>query len=70
MVSEISSALKEQGVASNEIATHVEKIAQMAENNSNASQETASSAHRMSVLGGEYGRNGKPLSRIAETARG
>jgi methyl-accepting chemotaxis protein len=50
MVSQISSALKEQGIASQEIATHVEKISQMAENNSSASQETARSAHRLIVL--------------------
>lgn len=50
MVSQISSALKEQGIASHEIASHVEKIALMAENNSSASKGAADSAQRMSAL--------------------
>jgi methyl-accepting chemotaxis protein len=50
MVSEISSALKEQNVASHQIASHIEKIAQMAERNSLASQETATTAYRVNEL--------------------
>lgn len=55
-VSEISSALSEQSVASQQIATHVENIAQMAERNNSASQETASSASRMKELAVEMKR--------------
>jgi methyl-accepting chemotaxis protein len=50
MVSDISHALKEQNIAGQQITVHVEKIAQMAESNSVASQETAKSARRMTEL--------------------
>ncbi|MCX7174232.1 MAG: methyl-accepting chemotaxis protein [Proteobacteria bacterium] len=43
-VNEISGALSEQSVASNEIATNVEKIAQMSEENSAATREAADTA--------------------------
>ena len=48
--SEISSALKEQSVASNEIAANVEKIAQMSEENSAATRESAETAHQLERL--------------------
>jgi len=50
MVAEMSAALGEQNTASHQIATHVERIAQMAEKNNGASQETAHSAQRMKQL--------------------
>lgn len=50
MVSEISSSLGEQSAASQQIATHVEHIAQMAERNTVASRDTAHSAQRMEAL--------------------
>ena len=42
--------LKEQGVASNDIAANVEKIAQMSEENSAASREAAETAHHLEQL--------------------
>lgn len=48
--SEISSALKEQSVASNEIAANVEKIAQMSEENSAATREAADTARQLETL--------------------
>ena len=50
MMSEISAALREQNVASHQIADHVENIIQMAEKNSTTSQETAESARSVSEL--------------------
>jgi methyl-accepting chemotaxis protein len=50
MVSDISNALKEQNIAGQQITTHVEKIAQMAESNSVSSLQTARSARRMTEL--------------------
>ncbi|HEY4076568.1 MAG TPA: methyl-accepting chemotaxis protein [Rhizomicrobium sp.] len=49
-VGEISSALKEQSQASNDIARHVESIAQMAEENSGAVSHTKESAQRLESL--------------------
>ncbi|MBU0593383.1 MAG: methyl-accepting chemotaxis protein [Gammaproteobacteria bacterium] len=52
VVNDISAALAEQSVASNDIAGHVERVAQMTEENSAAAGETASSAehlHHLSV---------------------
>ena len=49
-VNDISSALKEQSVATNEIAKSVEKVAQMAEENSFAVEETAKTAHHLEQL--------------------
>jgi methyl-accepting chemotaxis protein len=49
-VNEISSALKEQSVASNDIAANVEKIAQMSEENSAATREAADTAHQLEGL--------------------
>jgi methyl-accepting chemotaxis protein len=49
-VSEISSSLKEQAQASNEIARHVENIAQMAQENSSAVDQTRASAHTLRKL--------------------
>jgi methyl-accepting chemotaxis protein len=40
-------------VASNEIATNVDKIAQMSEENSAATQEAAGTAARLNVLAAE-----------------
>lgn len=50
MVSEISSALKEQSVAATDIAKNVEQIAQMAEANSAAVADNASTANRLTSL--------------------
>lgn len=49
-VNDISAALREQRIGSEEIAKSVEKIAQMAEENSAASRETATSAHKLNEL--------------------
>jgi methyl-accepting chemotaxis protein len=49
-VEEISTALKQQSIASQEIAKHVENIARMAHETSATSRETATSAERMSGL--------------------
>ena len=49
-VNEISSALKEQSQASNDIARHVESIAQMAEENTGAVAHTKESAQRLEGL--------------------
>ncbi len=49
-VNDISNALKEQGVASNDIAANVEKIAQMSEENSAATREAADTAHQLEQL--------------------
>ena len=49
-VNEISDALKEQSVASNDIASNVEKIAQMSEENSAAARESADTAHQLETL--------------------
>ena len=49
-MTEISNALKEQGEASNDIAKHVESIAQITDENNAAAEETASSAQRLDEL--------------------
>jgi methyl-accepting chemotaxis protein len=49
-VNEISNALKEQSVASNDIAANVEKIAQMSEENSAATREAADTAQQLEAL--------------------
>jgi methyl-accepting chemotaxis protein len=49
-VTEISNALKEQSQASQDIARHVESIAQMTDQNNAAAEETASSAQRLNHL--------------------
>lgn len=49
-VTDISSALREQGAASTDIARNVEQIAQMAEQNSAAVRDTASTARRLENL--------------------
>ncbi|MHB8168002.1 MAG: methyl-accepting chemotaxis protein, partial [Sulfuricella sp.] len=50
VVGDISNSLKEQSVASNDIAKNVEKIAQMSEENSAAVQETANAAQHLEHL--------------------
>lgn len=50
VVGDISNSLKEQSVASNDIAKNVEKIAQMSEENSAAVQETANAAQHLEQL--------------------
>lgn len=50
IVGEISAAIHEQGVASNNIAQQVERIAQMTEESSAAALQTASSAARLDEL--------------------
>ena len=49
-VGDISSALAEQSSASNDIATHIEKVAQMTEENSAATKETAGASDRLVQL--------------------
>ncbi|GAB1414372.1 methyl-accepting chemotaxis protein [Candidatus Desulfobacillus denitrificans] len=49
-VNDISNALKEQSVASNDIAANVEKIAQMSEENSAAAKEASDTAHHLERL--------------------
>ncbi len=49
-VNEISSALREQSMASNDIAANVEKIAQMSEENSAATREAADTARQLEAL--------------------
>ncbi|MDB5805994.1 MAG: methyl-accepting chemotaxis protein [Betaproteobacteria bacterium] len=51
-VQEISSSLKEQSQASNEIARHVENIAQMAQENTGAVEQTRDSARTLQDLAG------------------
>jgi len=50
MVNDISSALVEQSSASNDIAAHVEKVAQISEENSAAAGETAGAAKHLEQL--------------------
>jgi methyl-accepting chemotaxis protein len=50
VVNEISSALVEQSSASNDIANHVERVAQMSEENSAAASETASATLNLKQL--------------------
>ncbi len=50
MVSEITSALKEQSLAAIDIAKNVERIAQMTEENSVAVAENANTANRLNDL--------------------
>jgi len=52
VVNDISAALVEQSSASNDIASHVEKVAQMSEENSAAAGETASAANHLEQLAG------------------
>ncbi len=49
-VADISSSLEEQSRASNNIASHVEKVAQMVEENNAAAAQTADSAVRLEQL--------------------
>lgn len=49
-VGEITSSVKEQTAASNDIARNVESIAQMAEHNSEAVRETSDAAHHLENL--------------------
>lgn len=50
VVNDISAALAEQSAASNDIATHVEKVAQMSEENSAAASKSASEASQLEAL--------------------
>ncbi len=50
MVGEISVAIREQGTAANTIAVHVEKVAQMAEQTSAVSLESARTARDLDQL--------------------
>jgi methyl-accepting chemotaxis protein len=52
-VTEISNALKEQSQASQDIAKHVESIAQMTDENNAAAEEAASGAQRLDQLAQE-----------------
>jgi len=50
VVSDISDALKEQSIASNDVAKNVEKIAQMTEENNTAALQSANSANYLEKL--------------------
>jgi methyl-accepting chemotaxis protein len=50
VVGDISHSLREQSVASNEIARNVETIAQMTEENSTAVEQTAAAAHHLGEM--------------------
>jgi methyl-accepting chemotaxis protein len=50
VVNDISAALVEQSSASNDIATHVEKVAQMSEENSTAANQSAQAAKHLEEL--------------------
>jgi methyl-accepting chemotaxis protein len=52
LAKDISAALAEQSSASNAIAAHVEKVAQMSDENSAAATETASAAKHLEQLAG------------------
>ena len=56
VVNDITSALAEQTVASNDIAAHVEQVAQMTEENSAAASSAASAAANVEQLAGEMRR--------------
>ncbi len=53
VASDISSAIKEQSVASSDIARNVERVAQMSDVNHAAIDEVSSSAHNLECLAGE-----------------
>jgi methyl-accepting chemotaxis protein len=53
IVSDISNALKEQSLASSEIARNVESIAQMVEENNSSSEQAAKAAHQLQQLAEE-----------------
>ena len=53
IVNEISSALREQSIASNEMAVNVEQIAQMSESNSTAVDSVAQTAGALEQMAGE-----------------
>lgn len=50
LVNEISDAIREQGAATNTIATQVETVAQMAEENSSAASQAAAMAQRLEEI--------------------
>jgi len=52
VVNDISAALVEQSSASNDIATHVERVAQMSEENSTAANQSATAAQHLEELAG------------------
>ena len=52
-ISDIAEALREQSSASNDIALHVESVAQMTEENNAATERTAESARRVDQLAGQ-----------------
>ncbi|WP_234083216.1 methyl-accepting chemotaxis protein [Azonexus sp. R2A61] len=57
VVNEISEALREQGVASNDIAINVERIAQMSEENSSATRSVADTARQLETLAADTERS-------------
>jgi methyl-accepting chemotaxis protein len=56
-INDISDALKEQSAASNDIAIHVERIAQMAEENRSATTQAASTARTLDKLASDSRRS-------------
>ena len=56
MIGEIAEAISEQGAATNNIATQVERIAQMSEESSTAAQNSAQAAHDLDQLAAEMQR--------------
>ena len=53
MVDEITSAIREQGAATDNIATQVERIAQMSEESNEAAMHSAETAHNLDLLATE-----------------
>jgi methyl-accepting chemotaxis protein len=49
-VSDISAALEEQSIASNQIAAHIENVANLTGKNSGAAEQTADSAGQLALL--------------------
>ena len=56
MVEEIAEAIREQGAATNNIASHVERIAQMSEESSAAAANSADAAQELDRLATEMQR--------------
>lgn len=56
VVEDINNALQEQNQASNEVASHVERFSEMAEQNKEATQHTSSTAHQLQALSQQLAR--------------
>lgn len=60
-IAAISGALREQGIASNDIARHVELVAQMSEKNSSSAEQAAAMSDKMSGLAQQLNRSVEPF---------